>query len=69
MKRTTVNAGMRAGARGLLAAAGTLALVRVGYHFRRTLMLVALAAISDLLLASDARGGHRGWLGALPPGR
>ena len=48
---------------------GTAALLRIGYHFRRTLMLVALAAMSDLLLAADAHRGRGGWRGALRLGR
>ena len=35
----------------------------------RTLMLVALVAVSDLLLAADARRGRGGWRGALRLGR
>ena len=68
-KRDGIESGVRAATRALLAGLGTAALLRIGYHFRRTLLLVALAAMSDLLLSADARGGRRGWLGALRLGR
>jgi len=68
-KRDGSKTGVRAATRALLAGLGTAALLRIGDHFRRTLWLVALAAISDLLLSADARGGRRGWLGALRLGR
>ena len=64
-KRDGIETGVRAATRALLAGLGTAALLRIGYHFRRTLLLVALAAISDLLLRADARRGRKGWLGAL----
>jgi len=68
-KRDRIETGVRAAARALLAGLGTAALLRIGYHFRRTLLLVALAAISDLLLSADARRDRGGWLGALRHGR
>ena len=68
-KREGIETGVRAATRALLAGLGTAALVRIGYHFRRTLLLVGLAAMSDLLLAADARRGRRRWLGTLRLGR
>ena len=68
-KRDGIEMGVRAATRALLAGLGTAALMRVAYHFRRTLLLVALAAMSDLLLAADTRRGRRGLLGALRLGR
>lgn len=64
MRRTSADSRVRAAGRALLAGLGAVALARIGYHFRRTLMLVALAAISDLLLSAEARSGRRGLLGA-----
>ena len=68
-KRDGIETGVRAATRAMLAGLGTAALLRIGHHFRRTLVLVGLAAMSDILLAADARDGRRGWLGALRLGR
>ena len=68
-KRDGIETGVRAATRALLAGLGTAALLRIGYHFRRALLLVGLAAMSDLLLAAEARRGRRGRLGALRLGR
>jgi len=68
-KRDGIETGVHAATRALLAGLGAAALLRIGYYFRRTLLLVALAAISDLLLTADARRGRKGWLGALRLGR
>ena len=68
-RREEIETGVRAATRALLAGLGTVALLRIGYHFGLTLVLVALAAMYDLLLAADARRGRRRWLGTLRLGR
>ena len=64
-KREGFETGVRAATRALLAGLGTAALLRIGFHLRRTLLFVGFAALSDLLLTADARRNRRSWLGAL----
>ena len=68
-RREEIETGVRAATRALLAGLGTVALLRIGYHFRRTIVLAALAAASNLLLSADERHGRGGWRGALRLGR
>ncbi len=70
MKRNSVDTAVRVAARTLLAGAGTYAVLRVGYHFRRALILIATAAISEALQGAEGRKGRRsGWLSLLGAGR
>ena len=68
-KRDGIETGVRAATRALLAGLGTAALLRIGYHFRRTLLLVGLAAMSGPPARRRRARGRRGWLGALRLGR
>jgi hypothetical protein len=66
MRRNSVDTAVRVAARALLAGAGTYAVLRVGYHFRRSLLLIAAAAISEVLQAEEGPAGRRAnWLGLL----
>lgn len=70
MKRNSADTAVRVVARALLAGAGTYAVLRVGYHFRRALILVAAAGISEMLQADEGRASRRsGLLGLLRAGR